>query len=63
MDTQQGLLVPIIKQVQSLTIYEIAQELNRLIINEIKISVLSEDRNNGQVQYLDYAYFTGTDRF
>ena len=29
MDTQQGLLVPIIKQVQSLTIYEIAQELNR----------------------------------
>ena len=36
MDTQQGLLVPIIKQVQSLTIYEIAQELNRLIINDIK---------------------------
>jgi len=29
MDTSQGLLVPVIKQVQALSVYDIAVELNR----------------------------------
>jgi 2-oxoisovalerate dehydrogenase E2 component (dihydrolipoyl transacylase) len=47
MDTKQGLLVPNIKNVQNLTILEIAEELNRLQEIGAKNLLSSEDMSNG----------------
>ena len=47
MDTKQGLLVPNIKDVQTLTVLEIAQELNRLQELGSKNQLSAKDLSNG----------------
>ena len=47
MDTKDGLLVPNIKNVQSLSIFEIAGELNRLQILGEQGKLGTEDLNGG----------------
>lgn len=47
MDTNQGLIVPNIKNVQSLSILDIAQELNRLLEAGNKGTLGSKDLTGG----------------
>ena len=47
MDTKQGLLVPNIKNVQNLTIFEIAKDLNRLQDLGSKGQLSNQDLSNG----------------
>jgi len=49
MDTKEGLIVPNIKNVQNLTILEIALELNRLQELGSKNQITSSDLTNGTI--------------
>lgn len=46
-DTPNGLIVPNIKNVQNKSIFEIAQDLNRIIQSALKAAVPKEDLSGG----------------
>ncbi|KNC77564.1 hypothetical protein SARC_09976 [Sphaeroforma arctica JP610] len=60
MDTPQGLLVPSVKNVQDLSIFEIAAELNRLQTAGAAGKLTTEDMSNGTISFSNIGAIGGT---
>ncbi len=59
-DTPNGLIVPNVKNVQNLTVFEIAQEINRLVISARQGKIQKTDIDDGTISISNIGNLGGT---